>query len=293
MEYAGDIFALLSRAAGLDPVASSLEDYKLLFNQIATGHIFSTIIPKGGFWYRVRKNSHGALYENTRELWYPPPDKILLLGRANEPHHPVLYLSEDGAVALRETNFSDGDLLTVVECEVLPPFTLRLQEIGILENSRKQSLVSLSESIQNRISNAHRHGYGNMRHQQAVRDYFVREFTRPVEVGNEHGYKASAALSSILLSRTDCDGLAYPAMRSAKLDVNLALKPGSADEKLKIRRVDVVQSLKLPNGEIAVRRHLTSTMIGADGSICYAVPSEASADLPWVSARFWETPASK
>ncbi len=113
---------------------------------------------------------------------------------------------------------------------------------------------------------AHRQGYGNPAHQRLVREFFVKEFTRDVPIGHEYRYKASSALSSLLLSRQTCDGIAYPAMRSQRLDVNGALKPSSAASKSTIRQVDVVEAIRQSEGNIAVKRLHVSDVIERDGT---------------------------
>lgn len=86
------------------------------------------------------------------------------------------------------------------------------------------------------------------------------------------------------MGRTDCDGIAYPAIKSGKLDINIALKPHSADQKLHVVAVDIVEAKKSDNGEIWVTQIATSSNINADGLISYRDTKGQTASLPWVDS---------
>ncbi|HLP24557.1 MAG TPA: RES domain-containing protein [Acidobacteriota bacterium] len=272
---------LIALARSLDSTTASVADYRALFDRIANGHIFVTITPQGGFWYRVRPNLGETHFNTIKDLWYPPADRVRL-GRANEPGKPVLYLANSGAVALRETLFTSGAWLSVLTCRVTKHATLKLQEIGLREHVRHGNLPSTYEKIELFIANAHTHGYGDPLNQPLVRRYFAEEFTREISLDNEHAYKPTAAISALLMSWEDCDGIAYPAIKSAKQDINIALKPDAADRKLEVVGIDVVQALRLPDGEIAVTRLATSSQIAADGTISYRNAHRSTASLSWV-----------
>lgn len=272
---------LIALARSLDSTTASVADYRTLFDRIAAGHIFVTIIPQGGFWYRVRPNLGQTHFNATKDLWYPPADRVRL-GRANEPGKPVLYLANSGAVALRETSFASGAWLSVLTCRVAAHATLNLQEIGLREHVRNGTLSSTYEKIERSIANAHTHGYGDSLNQPLARRYFAEEFTREISQDNEHAYKPTAAISALLMGWENCDGIAYPAIKSAKQDINIALKPAAADRKIEIVSVDVVQALRLPDGEIAVTRLATSSKIATDGTIAYRDAYGSTASLPWI-----------
>lgn len=272
---------LIALARSLDSRTASVADYRAIFDRIANGHIFATITPCDGLWYRVRPNLGHVHFSTIKELWYPPVERVRL-GRANEPGKPVLYLANSGAVALREATFASEAWLSVLTCKVASRATLKLQEIGLREHVRYENLPSIYEEIERRIANAHTTGYGDPLNQRVVRRYFAEEFTREIAQDSEHAYKPSAAISTLLMSWGDCDGIAYPAIKSAKHDINIALKPEAADRKLEVVGIDVVQALRLPDGEIAVTRLATSSQIAADGTISYRNAHGSTASLPWV-----------
>lgn len=275
---------LIARARSLDSRTASVADYRAVFDQLANGHIFATITPSDGLWYRARANIGQTHFTEIQQLWCRPIEEAdqVKLGRANEPGKPVLYLANDGATALREIPFSSGGWVTVLSCRAAPNTKLNLQEIGLRENVRKGNLPSIYEEIDRRIAAAHSQGYGDRINHPLVRSYFSEEFTRSVGHGEDHLYKPTAAIASLLMSYAECDGIAYPAVRSDKQDVNIALKPEAAGRKLEVVRVDVVQAFREPDGKIAVRLLKSSSGITSDGHISYRDAQGRTTDLPWI-----------
>lgn len=276
-----NIAALIAQVRSMEPKGASVADYRTLFDQIANGHIFASLIPRGGLWYRARQNLGQELFITKKDLWYPSAERVRL-NRANDSGKPVLYLANDGATALREISFASGDWVTILACRVSPGADLKLQEIGLCEHVRKGNLPVVSQEVDWRIANAHAQGFGDRINHPLVRNYFVEKFTQIVGQDEDHLYKPTAAVASLLMSYAECDGIAYPAMKSDKQEVNIALKPESADRKLEAVSVDVVQAFHLPDGEIAVQQLFTASEFTSVGSITYLDAQRRTAALPWV-----------
>lgn len=66
--------------------------------------------------YRARANLGNNLYKNVRDLWYPKPEHVTSLGRANEIGRPLFYRADSENTAFIEVAGALGESYTIMRC---------------------------------------------------------------------------------------------------------------------------------------------------------------------------------
>jgi len=86
--------------------------------------------------YWVRINESNEPFKNTKELWWPQPERIKDIGRLNRIGEPIFYCSDSEETAIIEKQPSERDVLTVLELAPIDPRKQALvTELGIHEFS--------------------------------------------------------------------------------------------------------------------------------------------------------------
>lgn len=174
-------------------------------------------------------------FRNVKDLWYPPPEKITLPGRVNRSDKVIFYCSSTEACALAEKEPRIGDVITVLECRLVPSsfpvfYAWDLARFAV-DNHPYQRMAS---TIRSEI------GRGNMFKFHTIGSYLDGHFTKTVLPGNEHEYYITIAIFELLMEkdRTDIgpslgssDGLSYQSI-AWESGANFALKASSADRLL-------------------------------------------------------------
>lgn len=192
---------------------------------------------------RVRINKNGNLFDNAKELWWPPAENVQR-GRCNDPGQPVFYFSDSEETATIEKQPKEGDTLTVLTSELIDPAKMPLVMIvGIHEftgkSNPKYGLTPRDEDSKQKqfIS---REGLSKIT--PLLHDYVRDEFLREVAVDETFEYKITSAIARLLTTKPEtidedgnlvegitADGIVYPSIRADKFGVNVALKTESAD----------------------------------------------------------------
>lgn len=193
--------------------------------------------------YRVRINETNEPFKNTRELWWPKPECIKVKGRLNDVGESVFYCSDSENTAIIEKQPKLGEVLTVVEAELIDRKKMPLVvELGLPEFTGKSNpnyggIAPESDFRQKQFMKRE----GISQTSPLLRDYLVSEFMKSVAPGNEHEYKTTIAIARILMapgivndngewmSNITVDGLSYPSIASEKLGVNTAIRTESAE----------------------------------------------------------------
>jgi hypothetical protein len=185
--------------------------------------------------WRARLTRPGEKFKNIRELWYPPAEKIKVLGRANNIARQVFYCSSHPYTAVIETKGSYTALYTLLACakreDARAPIVMPLG-FGAphpVSGEQRASTAPAPKLIDPKAA--------DMEADAVLVETFLREeFTRVIPEESNHLYKITVAISELLMDSTvvgglSTDGLAYAPV-TAEWGSNIALRASSADELL-------------------------------------------------------------
>lgn len=168
--------------------------------------------------FRARKIEEGEEHNNRSDIW-SPPKKYARLCRANDEGESIFYAAFDPVTAIREVKLQPGDRFTLGNFWLSP-----------MEDYYQTSIiVAIPEKTYARTRNQHLHS-------MILSDFIFSEFTRPVGYGTEFQYKASCAISKLLLDMPHKDSLIYPSMCDFST-YNIAMKNESADKRIRPTQV--------------------------------------------------------
>lgn len=171
--------------------------------------------------FRVRKIEDNKEHLLKKDVWCPTPDKVEKLGRANKIGESVFYAAFDPITAIKETWIQPNE-----------KFSLSIYNI----NSYKSGLLStINISIPKPIDNL-QISKNQRIHMMILSDFLFAEFTRLVGIGTEYQYKASCAVSKILLQIPNKDSLIYPSLVDYSKR-NIVINEDSAKERLTLKQV--------------------------------------------------------
>ncbi len=178
---------------------------------------------------------------------YPPPDKVVNLGRANRVGQPMFYASRAAPAVFFESRAKQGELFAMSEWEVAEPLwmhnlgyhkdaLLKLGAPGIEMRAR------LTDPIQN-----------ESRENATLRKQLSLAFTEDIQQGREYRYKQSIAINELLFGDAEplpirpngptssrVAGTVYPAMQMRGAADNMAIWPEFVDSSLRIKSVRYV-----------------------------------------------------
>jgi hypothetical protein len=237
--------------------------------------------------YRVRINETPEPFENTKQLWWPPPECIKVRGRLNDVGESVFYCSDSENTAIIEKQPKVGDVLTVLEAELIDPNKKPLvTELGLYEFTAKSNpnYGGVPPEFDSRQKQFMRRE-GISQTNPVLRHYLTNEFLKNVAPGKEHEYKTTIAIGHILTDGTEIvnddgdwvtdtkiDGLSYPSVASETLGANTALRTEAADTLYKgvactVYRVEKRESIT----HYTVGELMKSKSIDRDGTINWVV----------------------
>ncbi len=212
--------------------------------------------------WRLRRIKVDEKLATLGHLWEPPPD-LAELSRCNAESTPLLYCSSDILTPFQELDIKAGECVLLIEYEskAKPEPLESTADFASTLEAMMQDLSSreTAERIYDdpRRLKLHR-VVGPPEAQFSCRDdnlsyrifrEFVREeFTRPVGRGTEFLYRISSAICTELGGHHE--GWIYPSVVSLRKE-NLAIQPGAAHEKLRVKSARVVlvrDGGRLPDG---------------------------------------------
>src|ERR1700742_377715 len=101
---------------------------------LETGYVSRLLYVNHSRVYRVRINEGRTLFENARQLWWPPPEAIKEKGRLNDIGQSIYYCSDSESTAVLEKRPAEGAIITILESELIAPSKQPLvTEVGIHE----------------------------------------------------------------------------------------------------------------------------------------------------------------
>jgi len=222
----------------------SIEQIKSKIHNIILGHLRKTykVNPEG--LTRGRKNINNQIFSSKDDLWYPNwdiiPKKDQKLNRCNDLGEKMFYVSTETDTVICELQLEKGDIFTIAD---FFPKTSNLnaivQAIGINELSKSQE--KCKKLFQDYYSKLKIDAPNEYDKNILIDNFLSEQFQIIVNQHEDWKYKLTIAISQILLSNPDTDGLLYPSISSNTKGANLILKPKIVDEKLIIGRAGMFQ----------------------------------------------------
>lgn len=202
----------------LDLKNYNLEDTIKLFKSFITQFNLVTINLKCSL-FRARKIDESGEHRIRKNVSYPSAQDVKKFGRCNNIGESMFYAALDPVTAIKEIKVNPEDKFT------LSVYNLDSQSEGI------QSTINLC------IPREIFHSSKNQKiHSMILNDFIFTEFTRPVATGTEYQYKASCAVTKILLEIPYKDSLLYPSMVDFTKR-NIVIKEKAASERLHLSQV--------------------------------------------------------
>ena len=247
------------------------------------GYVARPLIVNASRAFRVRINENRELFTNTKELWHPPPQYIKAKGRVNDVGESVFYYSDSENTAVIEKRPELGDILTVLEAELVNSdkqplvMVLGIHEYTAQSNPNYGGTPPQYDVKQKQFTDRE----GISKTNPLLQAYLTEEFMRQVGLGNEHEYKITIAIAKILMNEPELlnedgsraegiivDGFAYPSIASNNLGANVALRTDSADRLYKPVAATVYRvEEKRDETHYTVGKLKWSTSIEEDGTI--------------------------
>lgn len=135
----------------------------------------------------------------------------------------MLYCSTDQITPLYECGVEKNDYYAIIQYSICRDKELIGYMVG--NNGEPEDLNDVGK-INNKIIN----------------DFIVSEFTKPVGIGTEYLYKISNVIARNFMDMPFADAYVYPSIANYKKGWSVAVKPDSADEKLKFDCVLICKS---------------------------------------------------
>ena len=207
------LLGAIAKYRSMDLRSASLSSVKENFNFITT---FNLIVVNFGECpvFRARKIENSEEHNNKSDIWSPPVEKARLC-RANAEGESIFYGAFDPVTAIREIKLQTGDSFT------LGSFWLSSME----DDFRSSIVVAIPKRTHAWSRNQHLHS-------MILSNFMFSEFTRPVGFGTEFQYKASCAISELLLDSPHKDSLIYPSMCDFN-SYNIVIQNDSAENRLR------------------------------------------------------------
>lgn len=256
---------------------ASIDELKKAVFSLITGCGFMTISADKGKLYRARKNSNDNFFTHVSELNYPQKHLVKNMGRANRKNESIMYLAQHGSTALFEINAELNDYITVSEWEIKEKLNLMFISSSEVSNISSLSNIINNKDSQFRGTNYNQQGIENI---NFIHRLLHEEFIRPDNDNPEKTYKLSTAIAETLLDYKEADGLIYPSVKS-KNDLNIVLKPKSADNKIKITRCDILKITERVNSDLTfLHLYKRSKIDYQTGEIIWFDSKESGLDWP-------------
>ena len=182
--------------------------------------------------YRARKNSTTHIFENARDLWYPPSSVIKKYGRLNTVGQSLFYAAMGAETAFYELRPKIGDVITVLIARTKNDYALmeRVPFVGI-ERSRSEALQHLRNEDTPRTSTKFRQQLGDNNYEKwlLIDDYLSFILGKKVLDSEDYLYKPSIAFANLLFSYPNLDSISYPSVLTQNYGINICMLPEKAD----------------------------------------------------------------
>lgn len=202
----------------LDLKTLTLEDTKKLFAPMfSIRHLIISNL--GTTLFRVRKITKGNPHKLKKDVWSPPAEYVKKIGRLNNIGESIFYSALDPITAIKEAQIKPGEEFSLSIYRLIENPNGKLSTINIAIPA-----VNPNWSINQRI------------YLMILHDFMFNEFTRPVGIGTEYQYKASCAVTSILLEDPNKDSFLYPSIIDYSKR-NFAITNDSASKRVTLQEV--------------------------------------------------------
>lgn len=262
---------------------------RLISQLLGHGYIQRILKISGLQAFRVRINEEKKLFENVKDLWWPPPTCVKR-GRCNENAQSVFYYSDSEETAIIEKQPNKGDILTVLTSNLIVPMKMpNVVSIGVHQFTGKSNPNYGGTPPQQDVKQREllkREGLSRIT--PDLEAYLIKEFLKDVSAGEEFQYKTTSIIARLLIEKPETvtdegvnvpgfqvDGIAYPSIRCDMLGANIALKTESADKLYKavsclVYRVEEAH----PKYPYTVGKLCWSKSIDNDGNIEWEIPDQ-------------------
>jgi len=177
----------------------------------------------GCYVFRARKIEDNDPHDLICKVRNPPSNKVTNMGRFNDVNESVFYAAFNPVTAIKEVRVQPGDYFSLSVFNLLALDTGVESTLHLLPRTNLEGLTE-KQRVYSRIFD----------------DFVYTEVTRLVAEGKEYQYKASCAVSKLLLGIPNKDSIIYPSMLDSHAK-NIAITEQSANRRLKLVEVHKCQ----------------------------------------------------
>lgn len=173
--------------------------------------------------FRVRKIEDNDPHDFIYKVRNPPSNSVTNMGRFNDVKESVFYAAFDPVTAIKEVRIQHGGF-----------FSLSIFKLFASDNGVESTIHLLPRTNLEGLAVKQRVYTG------IIDDFIYTEVTRLVAEGTEFQYKASCAVSKLLLGIPNKDSIIYPSMFDSQAK-NIAITEQSVSKRLKLLEVHKCQ----------------------------------------------------
>lgn len=191
------------------------------------------------------------------EMSYPPAE-VTPLGRCNRAGSPRLYCCSAREAVFFEINPTVGSTVCVVEWATTSP--MLVNHAGYTAETFRAFSREIGPEIKSRID-------AIPAGTETVATLLGGLLTATVPRGEEHRYKITAAIASVMSDAEIFDAFMYPSVAMTAFADNLAIKPSFSDNNLAFVRAEFARVENVGDHLFEVRVVDSASQVEADGGI--------------------------
>jgi len=264
-----DIRRRIDAARSLDTSQLTIDEIKRRYKLALKGYSFNLINGVMDFVYRARPNYGHSLFQHVSELWYPPAEKCLYLGRFNREGTSAFYCSDKPQTAIFEIHPKAGDWFTLLKAGSKSNRVLSIELLHFgMEYACEPEMVAARGSLARHHPKHHLilGSEANKKKWLVIDNYLGAIAIQNVKSGEEHKYKTTIAAGEVLMA-DKFDGLAYPSAATRLHGINICLRPKRADNLLKPLTIEVFEVISDNDRMYFTKPICSAKSIAADGAI--------------------------
>lgn len=229
-----------------DLKSDSIYEIESKIGKIINGHLRITYKVNPQALIRGRKNYNGEVFTTNKDLEHPRWDEIPKekhkIGRCNDKGESIFYASTETDTTICELQLENNEFFTLGEfISREPKLDAICQVIGVRDLSKsRKTYKKLFEQHYLKLKKDSPDDYEK---NLLIDEFLTNQFTQIVSDSDEWKYKVTIAVTHILLSNPDTDGLIYPSIAANAKGVNYALRPKIVEANLRLIRAGMFQSL--------------------------------------------------
>jgi len=222
----------------------SVEEIKEKIHDIILGHLRITYSVNPEALVRGRKNTKNEIFNHKKNLWYPNWDEIpkekYQLNRCSDLGEKILYTSTETDTTICELQLEKGETFTLADFVTRSEnLNAIVQVIGINELSKAQK--KFEKLFNDHYPKLKKDAPEEYEKNIIIDNFLSEQFQIKIASNESWKYKLTIAISQILLSNPETNGLIYPSISTNSKGANIALKPEFVDQNLRIVRAGVLQ----------------------------------------------------